>query len=169
MAHWRNVMHETMIGDLRITYERAGEGSPLVLLHGAFGFDSCSWRRQLDALSDEFTVVAWDAPGCGQSTDPPETFRSSDYADCLAAFIEALGLGRPHLLGLSFGGVLTLDFYRRYPTIPRTLILDSAYAGWAGRCRPRRSSNVSSTSRERSICRPSSGLRTAGSLSNCRA
>jgi pimeloyl-ACP methyl ester carboxylesterase len=77
-------------------------------------------------------VVAWDAPGCGQSTDPPETFRASDYADCLAAFIDALGLGRPHLLGLSFGGVLALDFYRRYPTIPRTLILASACAGWAG-------------------------------------
>jgi pimeloyl-ACP methyl ester carboxylesterase len=121
-----------MIGGLRITYERAGEGPPLVLLHGAFGFDSRSWRRQLDALSNEFTVVAWDAPGCGRSSDPPETFRASDYADCLATFIETLGLGRPHLLGLSFGGVLALDFYRRYPSIPRTLILASAYAGWAG-------------------------------------
>jgi pimeloyl-ACP methyl ester carboxylesterase len=125
-------MLEVMIGDLRITYERTGEGPPLVLLHGAFGFDSRSWRRQLDALSDGFTMVAWDAPGCGRSADPPETFRSSDYADCLAAFIDALGLGRPHLLGLSFGGVLALDFYRRYPMIPRTLILASAYAGWAG-------------------------------------
>lgn len=127
-----DAVHEVMIGDLRIAYERAGEGPPLVLLHGAFGFDSRSWRRQLTALSDEFTVVAWDAPGCGQSADPPEPFRSSDYADCLAAFIAALGLGRPHLLGLSFGGVLALDFYRRHPTIPRTMILASAYAGWAG-------------------------------------
>jgi pimeloyl-ACP methyl ester carboxylesterase len=58
-------------------------------------------------LSNEFTVVAWDAPGCGESSDPPDTFRSPDYADCLAGFIEAIGLERPHVAGLSFGSVLT--------------------------------------------------------------
>jgi pimeloyl-ACP methyl ester carboxylesterase len=87
-------------------------------------------------LSDEFTVVAWDMPGCGQSSDPPDTFRTADYADCLAMFIEALGLGRPHLLGLSFGSALALEFYRWHPSIPRTLILASAYAGWAGSLSP---------------------------------
>ena len=116
----------------RIAYERAGEGPPLVLLHGGFGISSSMWRRQLDGLSDEFTVVAWDAPGCGRSSDPPEGFGASDYADCLAAFIDALGLGRPHVLGLSFGGVLALELYRWHPTVPRTLVLASAYAGWAG-------------------------------------
>jgi pimeloyl-ACP methyl ester carboxylesterase len=125
-------MNQIEVKGLRIAFEREGAGPPLVLLHGAFGFDSRAWRRQLDALSDEFTVVAWDAPGCGHSSDPPETFRASDYADCLAAFIGALGLGRPHLLGLSFGTVLALEFYRWHPTLPRTLILASAYAGWAG-------------------------------------
>lgn len=125
-------MDQINIEGLRIAYEREGEGPPLVLLHGAFGFDSRAWRRQLDALSDEFTVVAWDMPGCGHSSDPPEAFCASDYADCLAVFINALGLGRPHLLGLSFGSVLALEFYRRHPTLPRTLILASAYAGWAG-------------------------------------
>jgi pimeloyl-ACP methyl ester carboxylesterase len=43
-------------------------------------------------LSDEFAAVAWDAPGCGESSDPPGTFRGPDYADCLAAFINAVGL-----------------------------------------------------------------------------
>jgi len=71
-------------------------------------------------------------PGCGQSSDPPEQFRTRDYADCLAAFIEALALTRPHVLGLSFGSGLALELFRWHPTIPRTLILASAYAGWAG-------------------------------------
>lgn len=123
------------VGDFRIAFERRGTGPPLVLLHGALA-DSRSWRRQLDALSDEFTVVAWDAPGCGRSSDPPEIFELSDYADVLAAFLDEVGVERPHVLGLSFGGGLALEFYRRYPTTPRTLVLASAYAGWAGSLPP---------------------------------
>lgn len=123
------------IGGLRIAFERAGDGPLLVLLHGGLS-DSRAWRRQLDGLSDEFTVVAWDAPGCGQSSDPPETFRLPDYADCLAEFLDALELGRPHVLGLSFGAGLALELYRRHPTIPRSLVLASAYAGWAGSLPP---------------------------------
>ncbi len=120
---------------LSIAYDKAGHGPLLVLLHGFF-CDRSTWRRQLDSLSDEFTVVAWDAPGCGQSSDPPETFRMADYADCLAAFIDRLGLGRPHVLGLSFGGALALELYQRYRALPLSLVLASAYAGWAGSLPP---------------------------------
>jgi len=123
---------EIDISGLRIGYERRGAGAPLVLLHGGFGLDSRSWRRQLDALSDEYSVLAWDAPGCGRSSDPPDSFRLPDYADCLAGLIDALGLDRPHVLGLSFGGALALELYRRHATVPRTLVLAGAYAGWAG-------------------------------------
>jgi pimeloyl-ACP methyl ester carboxylesterase len=128
-------MDQIEVEGLRIAYQRAGEGPPLVLLHGN-PLDSREWRRQLDGLSDDFAVVAWDMPGCGGSSDPPEHFRMRDYADCLAAFIEALGLEQPHLLGLSFGSGLALEFYRWHPKIPRTLVLASAYAGWAGSLPP---------------------------------
>jgi pimeloyl-ACP methyl ester carboxylesterase len=123
------------IAGLRIAYRRAGSGPPLLLLHSAFS-DSREWRRQIDGLSGEFDVVAWDAPGCGQSSDPPETYRLSDYADCLAGFIEALGLDRPHVAGLSLGSMYALMLYRWYPEIPRSLVLASAYAGWAGSLPP---------------------------------
>lgn len=123
------------IGGLRIAYRRAGTGPPLVLLHGG-ACDGRVWLRQLEDLSDEFTVAAWDAPGCGQSSDPPETFRMDDYADCLAAFIGALGLKRPHVLGHSFGGGLALALYGRHPAVPRSLTLAGAYAGWAGSLPP---------------------------------
>jgi pimeloyl-ACP methyl ester carboxylesterase len=128
-------MDQVEVGGLRIAYRRAGTGPPLVLLHGG-PLDSREWRRQLDGLSDDFAVVAWDMPGCGQSADPPEHFQTRDYADCLAAFITALGLEQPHLLGLSFGSGLALELYRWHPTIPRSLILASAYAGWAGSLPP---------------------------------
>ena len=61
-----------------------------------------------ERLRREFQSVAWDAPGCGRSSDPSEAFRLPEYADCLAAFVDALGLRRPHVLGLSFGAVLDL-------------------------------------------------------------
>ncbi len=102
-----------------------------MLLHGALS-DSRSWHQQISKFSGEFSVLAWDAPGCGKSSDPPDTFRLADYADCLAALIKGTVLERPHVIGLSFGGGLALEFYRRYPDIPRSLILVSAYAGWAG-------------------------------------
>lgn len=115
----------------RIAYDLKGEGPPLVLLHGYVG-DRRVWRAQIEALSDDFTVVAWDAPGYGGSSDPPEDFPLSDFADCLAAFIEALGFERAHVLGLSFGGGLALELYRRHPELAESLVLVSAYAGWAG-------------------------------------
>jgi pimeloyl-ACP methyl ester carboxylesterase len=129
-------MDQIEVAGLRIAYERAGEGPPLVLLNGYVGDGRGTWRRQLDGLSDEFTVVAWDAPGSGRSSDPPESFRLADYADCLAGFVDAVGLGQPHVAGLSFGGGLALELYRRHPTIPMSLVLAGAYAGWAGSLPP---------------------------------
>lgn len=102
------------VGGLEIAFERQGAGPPLVLLHGFVGH-SREWRRQIDDLSDEFTVVAWDAPGAGRSSDPPETFRLPDYADCLAAFIDAVGLRRPH----SWGSRSTLALHACRPRRPR--------------------------------------------------
>jgi len=126
--------HTLQAGGLRIAYERVGEGSPLILLHGFFG-DSRVWSRQLEDLSSQFDVVAWDTPGCGRSSDPPDTFRMPDYARCLSAFIQALQLERPHELGLSFGSTLALELYRQQPRLCRTLVLASAYAGWSGSLR----------------------------------
>ena len=124
------------IQGLKIAYERVGGGPPIVLLHGYVGDGRATWCHQIDALSDAFTVVAWDAPGIGRSSDPPESFRLSDYADCLAGFVEALGLERPHIVGLSFGGGLALELYRRRPTMLASLVLAGAYAGWAGSLPP---------------------------------
>jgi pimeloyl-ACP methyl ester carboxylesterase len=128
-------MREAVVGDLRIAYARVGDGPPLVLLHGGAD-DSRSWRWQIEGLSDEFTVLAWDAPGCGRSSEPPESWRMPDYADCLAAWLAVVGVQRPHVLGLSWGCSLALELYRRHPDVPASLILASGYAGWAGSLPP---------------------------------
>jgi pimeloyl-ACP methyl ester carboxylesterase len=128
-------MREQELRDLRVAYEQAGDGPSLVLLHGGMD-DSRVWRRQLDGLADEFTVLAWDAPGCGRSSDVPESWRMPDYADALAWWLRATGIEHPHVLGLSWGSSLALEFYRRHPHVPASLILASAYAGWAGSLSP---------------------------------
>lgn len=125
-------MDHLEVDGLRIAYERAGHGPLLLLLHGYVGDGRTTWRSQLEELSDEFTVVAWDAPGAGASSDPPETFGMAGYADALAGFVHRLELGQPHVAGLSFGGALALAFCGRHPALPRRLVLASAYAGWAG-------------------------------------
>ncbi|MDN5915187.1 MAG: alpha/beta hydrolase [Pseudonocardia sp.] len=129
-------METTEVGGLRVTYERAGAGPALVLLHGYVGDGQTTWRRQLDELSDDFTVVAWDAPGAGGSSDPPEDFGIAGYADCLAEFIDTLRLDGQNVVGLSFGGILALALHHRCPAVPKALVLASAYAGWRGSLPP---------------------------------
>jgi pimeloyl-ACP methyl ester carboxylesterase len=116
---------------LDIAYERLGEGSALVLVHGAPA-DGRLWRPQLVALADEFTVVAWDEPGAGRSSDLPAGFGLADYANCLAALVQALDLAPAHVAGLSWGGTVALELYRRHPGLVATLILADTYAGWKG-------------------------------------
>ncbi len=126
---------EVRLGELKIAYAEAGQGPPLVLLHGGMD-DSRSWRRQFDGLADEFTVLAWDAPGCGRSSDVPESWRISHFAEALAGWLDAIRIERPHILGLSWGSSVALEFYRRHSSVPASLILASAYAGWAGSLPP---------------------------------
>jgi pimeloyl-ACP methyl ester carboxylesterase len=119
------------VNGLDISYQRAGAGPPLVLAHGA-GDDSRIWQPQLDALADQFTVLAWDEPGAGRSSDLPAGFGLKDYAACLAGFLDALDLGPVHLAGLSWGGVVALQTYADFPRVVGTLVLADTYAGWKG-------------------------------------
>lgn len=116
---------------VEIAYERVGEGPPLVLVHAAAS-DGRMWRPQLAALAGEFTVVAWDEPGAGRSSDVPADFGLADYAACLAMLIGSLELGPAHVAGLSWGGTVALELYRHSPELVATLILVDTYAGWKG-------------------------------------
>ena len=116
---------------LEIAYRRAGAGPPLVMLHGAAS-DGRIWGPQLDALASELTVVAWDQPGAGGSSDPPDDFGLPAFADAAAALLDVLALGPAHVAGLSWGGTVALELYRQRPELVGTLILADTYAGWKG-------------------------------------
>jgi pimeloyl-ACP methyl ester carboxylesterase len=115
----------------RIRYMEAGEGPPLVVLHGAGGF---SLTRGHDLLSRQFRVIAFEMPGFGRS---PENTRSRDVPDLartLAAAADKLDLDRYNLLGISFGGTTALWLALQQPECIHGVVLAAPAAiGWAGR------------------------------------
>ena len=106
----------------RMYFEEAGEGRPLVCLHTA-GADSRQWHRLLcDAgITANWRAIAFDLPYHGR-TMPPEGWwekeyllTTDEYAETVMAFVRALGLDRPVVLGCSMGGAIVLELARRYP------------------------------------------------------
>ena len=121
-------MPNATINDLRIHYERGGQGPLLVLLHG-IGSNASSWQHQLQGLADEYDVVAWDMRGYGSSSDPGGPYTMADVADDLAGLLDHLGFEKAHVGGLSMGGVLALELYGRHSQRVRSLILADTNAG----------------------------------------
>ncbi len=128
-------MDHVDVDGMRIAYTRSGVGPVLVMLHGAPS-DSRTWQWMLADLSRDHTVIAWDAPGFGQSSDIDDGWRAPQFADALAAFIAALGVGRPHVVGHSFGTMVALSLFQHHPGVPASLVLIGGYAGWAGSLPP---------------------------------
>lgn len=98
---------ETPCGDGTMVWRRWGSGAPLVLLHGGYG-SWMHWIRNVLPLSRQFTVIAPDLPGLGESATPPEPWTAAGLA---AIVVEGLGIvlpkgAAPHLAGFSFGGVI---------------------------------------------------------------
>ena len=123
------------VGGRSIAYRMAGKGPWSLLLHG-FLCDSRCWRTQLTGLADRFTVVAWDAPGASSTQDPADDFTITDWANVLAEFLDSIGIGRAHVLGLSWGGMLAQELYRLHPARVDRFVLADTYAGWKGSLPP---------------------------------
>jgi pimeloyl-ACP methyl ester carboxylesterase len=113
-----------------VSYREAGAGPALCLLHG-ISSQSGSWVHQLHALSPRFHVVAWDAPGYGESDQLlANTPATSDYADSLTELLDALGIERMLLVGSSFGALIAGDFAAARPDRVVGLVLLSPAGGY---------------------------------------
>ena len=100
--------HQTTVDGINWRYLRAGSGPPLLLLHGLMGY-SWSWRFNMQALGEHFTVYAPDFPGCGfsQRADSLPGSLQSD-AEALLKFMDQLGIGEFDLFGSSRGGGVSI-------------------------------------------------------------
>lgn len=105
-----------MVNGTRTYYEEAGEGLPIVCLHAA-SQDSLMYRHVLDGLSDQYRVIALDAPGhCKSSLPPGGPFTDiTQHAEFNEAFMSALGLDKPAVIGCSFAGNQVLELAARRP------------------------------------------------------
>jgi pimeloyl-ACP methyl ester carboxylesterase len=97
-----------------VYYELHGEGPPLVLVMG-IGYDSSLWTlAQVPVLSTDFQVILVDNRDAGRSSKARHPYTIADMADDLAGLLDALGIRRSHLLGLSMGGMIGLEFALRH-------------------------------------------------------
>ncbi|MCA9968609.1 MAG: alpha/beta fold hydrolase [Anaerolineales bacterium] len=101
----------------------------LLLIHG-FPFSSAMWELQIEDLGDLVRVVAPDLRGFGRSSAPPPPYTVGTYADDCADLLDYLAIPGPVVVGgLSMGGYVALEFYRRYPERVAGLILAATRAG----------------------------------------
>jgi pimeloyl-ACP methyl ester carboxylesterase len=113
------------------SYLEQGTGTPVVLLHGV-GSAARSWKHQLTGLSGRFRVLAWDAPGYGDSTAlAPSAPSAEDYAGALDDFLAAVGVDRLHLVGHSLGCVMAARYATTHPGRLLSLTLASIATGHA--------------------------------------
>ena len=97
---------EITLDGIKINYQEAGSGCPVLLLHG-WGANLASLGPVYQALAQGFHVLSLDLPGFGASAPPPEPWGSDDYASLLEKFLAAKEIKKPIILGHSFGGKLS--------------------------------------------------------------
>ena len=116
---------------VKIYYEDAGEGPPVLLSHG-YSATSQMWEAQVAALKSDYRVVTWDMRGHGRTDSPEDASAYSEDATVLdmRAILEECGISRAVVGGLSLGGYMSLGFYCRYPEVVSALMLFDTGPGY---------------------------------------
>lgn len=117
------------VNGLRLYYELHGpeEAFPVVCING-LTMDTAAWGFQLPALTPHFRVVLYDCRGQGKSDKPEGPYLPDQHARDLVGLLDALGLERAHLLGLSNGGVIAMSVAARHPDRVAGLVLVDTFA-----------------------------------------
>src|SRR2546425_12866877 len=116
------------VDGVKLYYEEAGQGLPLVFVH-EFAGDYRSWRPQVQFFSRRYRAIAYNARGYPPSDVPedPKAYSQDRAAEDIRGFLDALSIKKAHVCGLSKGGYATLHFALRYPD--RLLSVVGAGAG----------------------------------------
>lgn len=114
----------------RLVISEVGAGEAVVFLHGVGG-NRKNWTQNLQTFGQHFRAIAWDARGYGDSDDYAEPLAFRDFADDLLRVLDALGIAKAHILGLSMGSWIAMDFAITYPKRLSSLTLCCTHAGFA--------------------------------------
>ena len=101
-------------------YEMKGQGFPLVLVSGGGLMDNRAWDQQFEHFSMHYKVIRYDIRGIGKSTRPTQKF---SHSQDLYALLNLLKIKKAHVIGLSFGGSIALDFALDHPDMVDHLVL----------------------------------------------
>jgi pimeloyl-ACP methyl ester carboxylesterase len=116
-------MPTTDLAGAKIHYLDTGSGKDVFLLLHAFPLHAGMWSRQVAALSPKYRVIAPDYPGLGKSTPRPEPSTMEALAEQVLGVLGSLQIDRAIVAGLSMGGYLSFELYRKRPGLFRGLAL----------------------------------------------
>jgi 3-oxoadipate enol-lactonase len=128
-------MPEINIGKSSLYYEIHGEGHPLVMIRG-LGSNADHWYSQLPALSAKYRVLTFDNRGIARSPEPGGEFSVSVMARDTLGLLDALELERPHIMGLSMGGMIAQELAIAHPDRVNGLVLACTHPGGHKQIRP---------------------------------
>lgn len=111
---------------ITLNYDQQGSGEPLILIPYLSADNAC-YAFQVAEYAKHFTCITIDLRGAGESDKPDGPFSTELYADDIAAFMQAAGITRAHVTGLSLGAGIGLWLAAKYPDKVKTL---SVHSGW---------------------------------------
>lgn len=116
-----------LIHEIDTHYLTAGQGQPVLLLHG-WGSSVEPYRQTIDLLSQNYFVIALDLPGFGKTAEPKRPYSVDDYVDFVLEFLKLFSIDRLSLVGHSFGGRVIIKMANRsLPfSLDKIVLIDSA-------------------------------------------
>ena len=129
-------MPKVRVNDIQIYYEVQGEGFPLVMING-LGAHIDTWDpRSIHDLSKVFKLVLFDNRGAGHTDVSDREYTIKLFADDTAGLMDALGISRAHIFGISMGGMIAQELVLNYPEKVKKLVLCSTSCGGAKSVQP---------------------------------
>ena len=120
-------MPKIRVNDITMNYEQQGKGEPLVLIPYLAADNAC-YAFQVAEYAKHFTCISLDPRGAGETDKPAGTYGTPLFADDVAAFMQAIGIDRAHVSGLSLGAATGMWLAARHPQRVKSL---SLHSGWA--------------------------------------
>lgn len=119
-------MPKVKVNDITVNYEQQGDGEPLILIPYLAADHAC-YAFQVAEYAKHFTCISVDPRGAGETDKPEGVYSTELFADDVSAFMQAVGVERAHISGLSLGAAVGMWLAAKYPQKVKSL---SLHSGW---------------------------------------
>jgi len=119
-------MPKVKVNGITMNYESQGSGEPLILIPYLAADNAC-YAFQVADYANHFTCISLDPRGAGESDKPAGTWSTELFADDVAAFMQAIGVEKAHVSGVSLGAAIGLWLAAKHPERVKTLSIHSAW------------------------------------------